>query len=198
LAHDVFISYSSKDKTTADARLDKAMTDSTHFAGVVASRAKLEAKRDTLLRQVNLIRSIDEDRFIWPHILDEVSRTLPAYTWITTMGFAGAPAGTLNVVALPKATAKDTVKGAKPKPFVTAVPKEDVTFRIQGRTVDIQALTRYMNDLSASPFVSNLILERSDPAVDQGKEIYQFTLSGTFKRPDSLTVHRSPLVVTVR
>ena len=39
--------------------------------------------RDTLLRQVNIIRSLDEDRYVWPHVIDEISRALPQYTWLT-------------------------------------------------------------------------------------------------------------------
>src|SRR4051812_5865396 len=48
----------SHDRSTAEGRLDKAMTDSARYASVLTARAQLEAKRDTLLRQVNLIRSI--------------------------------------------------------------------------------------------------------------------------------------------
>jgi Tfp pilus assembly protein PilN len=187
-----------KDKETADARLDKAMTDSTHYSGVLKARATLEAKRDTLLRQVNLIHSIDDDRFIWPHVLDELSRTLPAYTWISIVGFSGTPAGSQNVVALPKLTAKDTVKGGKPKPLPTTIPKDEVTFRITGRTVDIQALTHFMSDLSSSPFITGVQIERSAPGSEAGKELYDFTLTATYKRPDSTAIHRTPFAVTVR
>jgi type IV pilus assembly protein PilN len=186
------------DNETTNARLDKAMTDSTHFAGVLKARAMLEAKRDTLLRQVNLIHSIDDDRYIWPHVLDEVSRTLPAYTWITILGFSGAPAGSVNVVALPKPTSKDTVKAGKPKPLPTAIPKDVVAFRITGRTVDIQALTKYYSDLASSPFITGVQIEQSLPGTGEGgKELYEFTITAAFKRPDSTAIHRTPFVVTV-
>jgi Tfp pilus assembly protein PilN len=188
----------SHDRTVAESRLDKAMTDSTRYAGVLAARATLTAKRDTLLRQVNLIRSIDEDRYIWPHIMDEMSRALPAYTWITNLQFAGTPAGRQTVVALPPPPPPDAK--TKPKPLPTAIPKEDVTFRLTGRTVDIQALTRFMNDLQQSPFIASVDLERADPSSDQGKDMYQFTLSMKYRRQDttSTAIRRLPLVITVR
>ena len=69
-------------------------------------------------------------------------------------------------------------------------------FRISGRTVDIQALTRFMKDLEASPFLSNVQLERSELAMDQGKEVTQFQLLVTYSRPDTLVLHRVPLVLT--
>jgi Tfp pilus assembly protein PilN len=189
----------SHDRTTAESRLDKAMTDSTRYASVLAARAQLTAKRDTVLRQVNLIRSIDEDRYIWPHIMDEVSRALPAYTWITNLIYAGAAAGSQNVVALPPPPPADS-KNPKPKPLPTTIPKEEVVFRLTGRTVDIQALTRFMSDLQQSPFIASVDLERADPSSDQGKDMYQFTLSMRYRRQDttSAAIHRLPLVVTVR
>jgi hypothetical protein len=66
----------------------KAVQDSTRYAAVLKEREKAEAKRDTVLRSLNLIRAIDDDRFIWPHVLDEVSRALPPYTWLVSLTYA--------------------------------------------------------------------------------------------------------------
>jgi len=41
--------------------------------------------RDSLLYQINVIRQIDADRYIWPHVLDQATKALPPYTWITQM-----------------------------------------------------------------------------------------------------------------
>jgi Tfp pilus assembly protein PilN len=192
---------SSHDRSVAEGRLDKALTDSTRYAGIMEARNQLTAKRDTLLRQVNLIRSIDEDRYVWPHIMDEVSRALPAYTWVTFLQYSGTPVGSQNVVALPPPAPVDPKKpDAKQKPLPTAIPKEEVAFRLTGRTVDIQALTRYMRDLQQSPFIGLVEVERADPGTDNGKEMYQFTLSMKYRRQDttSAAIRRLPLVVTVR
>jgi Tfp pilus assembly protein PilN len=185
------------DRGNANERLAKAVTDSTRYSSILEARAKLEAKRDTLRRQVNLIRSIDEDRYVWPHILDEVSRALPAYTWITFLQFSGAGVGQINVVANPKPLPPDP-KNPRPRPMDTAIPKEPVTFRLTGRTVDIQAMTRFMRDLQASPFIELVEIERSDPGSDQGKEATQFTLSLRYRRQDSTStaVRWLPLVIS--
>jgi len=133
--------------------------------------------------------------------------TTPNYTWITALQFAGAPAGANNIVALPKPVAaapRDTSSKAPPAAakktpaLPTTIPKDDITIRLTGRTVDIQALTRFMRDLSQSPFLSDVSVERADPGSDQGKEMYQFTLSMRYRRPDTTAIHRIPLVVTVR
>jgi hypothetical protein len=72
-----------------DEAVQKAVQDSTRYASVLRERETAEAKRDTVLRSLNLIRAIDDDRFIWPHVMDEVSRALPPYTWIVSLGFTG-------------------------------------------------------------------------------------------------------------
>jgi Tfp pilus assembly protein PilN len=190
------------DRTVAETRLEKAKADSSRYAKVVAARAIAEAKRDTLQRQVNLIRAIDDDRFIWPHILDEISRALPAYTWIVTVAPGGVQ-GAANVVAapvLPKPSATDTSKARfKPKKLVTEVPRDNVLIRLTGRTVDVQAMTRFMTDLEASPFFSNVFNEGSRPAGDPANgEFFQFQLILNYSRPDSMALRRVPYTTARR
>src|SRR5687767_14807831 len=62
-------------------REQKAVADSTRYAAVLKEKARAEAQRDTVVRQLNIIRSIDNNRFVWPHLLDEISRALPPFTW---------------------------------------------------------------------------------------------------------------------
>ena len=69
--------------------LQKAVQDSTRYASVLREREKAEAKRDTVLRSLNMIRAIDDDRYIWPHVMEEVSSALPPYTWVVSLGFSG-------------------------------------------------------------------------------------------------------------
>ena len=34
-----------------------------------------------------IIKQIDNDRFVWPHIMDEISRSMPPYTWLTSLAY---------------------------------------------------------------------------------------------------------------
>lgn len=186
-------------QSTTDSQLTEreaqAVHDSTRYANFLRDRYHSEAVRDSLLRQVNVIKGLDEDRFIWTHVLDEVSRALPQYTWLTVLGYAGTPQGSTNVVASPKDSTK---KGVKPKRLETDVPRDSVSIRLMGRTVDIQALTRFMKDLEASPFIANVQLDRSELAIDQGKEVTQFQLTMGYSRPDTTMIRRVPLSLTAR
>ncbi len=186
--------------SSLDDRVTTAVSDSTRYANFLKARYKAQAVRDTLLRQVNIIRSIDQDRYVWPHIMDEVSRALPQYTWLTVMSYAGTPQGSTNVVALPKSPTDTSAKAKKkpPKRLDTDVPLDPITVRLLGQTVDIQALTRFMKDLEASPFLSNVALDHSEPAIVGGKEVVQFQLTMAYSRPDTLLLHRVPLSLSVR
>ena len=83
-----------------DEALQKAVQDSTRYASVLHERERAEAKRDTVLRSLNMIRAIDDDRYIWPHVMDEVSSALPPYTWIVSLGFSGVGQATEPVTTI--------------------------------------------------------------------------------------------------
>ena len=174
-------------EATLTAKEQDAVADSTKWAVALAEKVKAEAIRDTALRQINVIRSIDEDRYIWPHVLDEVSRALTPYTWLTTIAFFGEPQGSANVVGVP----------APGDPKVdTTVVRDRISIRFIGQTVDIQALTRFMRQLEASPYIANVALERSEMVIEGNKELTQFNLTATYTRPDPSTVRRVPLPIT--
>lgn len=174
-----------------DADLKKAVDDSSHFAVVLADRARAEARRDSALTQLNIIKAIDEDRFIWPHILDEVSRALPPYTWLRTLNFTGTAQGT-NPAAAYRPPPPDTSKKKK-KAVVIQLPRDTVRVRLVGRTADLQAFTRFYRTLEESPFLGNVQFSRTETMVEDGKEVYQFTLDVLYTRPDSSLLRRVPL-----
>jgi Tfp pilus assembly protein PilN len=198
--------YFTQTKRTAEleARRDLSVSDSTRYANFLKDRWHAEAVRDTLLRQVNLIKNLDEDRFVWSHVMDEVSRALPQYTWLTTISFTGTPQGSTNVVASPaakvdtSAAAKKKAVGRPPKRLDTDVPRDPIGVRVSGHTVDIQALTRFMKDLEASPFLTNVQLDKSELALEMTKEVTQFQLTIGYNRPDSTAIRRAPLTLSVR
>jgi Tfp pilus assembly protein PilN len=183
-------------ETTVEEALQKAVQDSTRFASVLKEREMAESKRDTVLRSLNLIRTIDDDRFVWPHVMDEVSRALPPYTWIVSLGFIGMGQGQQAVTTVAAAPAAEP--GKRRRPVQTAIPRDTVRIRVVGNTVDIQALTRFMTQLEASPFLEQVQLAKSERAVDNGKEVTQFQLDMLYSRPDPALVRRVPLAVSVR
>ncbi len=183
-------------ESTLEVAIQRAVQDSTRFASVLKEREMAEAKRDTVLRSLNLIRAIDDDRFVWPHVMDEVSRALPPYTWIVSLGFTGAGQGQQAVTTV--AAAPVTEGGKRRKMIQTAIPRDSVRIRVVGNTVDIQALTRFMTQLESSPFLMQVQLAKSERANDNGKEVTQFQLDMLYSRPEPSQVRRVPLAVSVR
>ena len=186
------------------AKEQKAVQDSTRYATIVAEKRKAEAQRDSVLRQVNIIKAIDDDRFVWTHIMDEISSVVPPYTWLT------AVAQTSPVVS-PAAAPPPAPAAAKPKtpkkgaaveetvPTVdTAVVRAPLTFRIIGHTVDIQALTRFMRFLESSPFIQNVQLARSTPLIVEGNQVTEFQLDAEYETPDPAAIRRVPFTLSGR
>src|SRR2546423_4564680 len=66
-------------------RTEKAQLDSARFVTVIRERRPAEASRDSVRRTLEIIRAIDNDRYVWAHVLDEVSRALPPYTWLKSV-----------------------------------------------------------------------------------------------------------------
>ncbi len=148
-----------------------------------------------------MIRAIDGTRFVWPHILDEVSRALPPYTWLTTLQQTSAvPSLSPEVEAgLGAGDSKNKTK-LEAKADSDAVAAAQLSFRIVGQTVDIQALTRFMIQLEASPWIENVVLLKTENKVVQpgNKDAIEFTLDMKLQKADSSAIKKVPLNVAVR
>jgi Tfp pilus assembly protein PilN len=185
----------------------RAVEDSTRFKVVLAAKSKAEAARDSLYQQVAIIKSIDASRYLWPHLLDEISNALPPYTWLTSVTQTSAPPSSVaNDSVAAKAAAAAAAKGVQPKPpdaktrkahadSVLAVASRATKFRIVGHTVDIQALTLFMKTLEASPFIQNVQLTRSDMVNSEGKDVTEFQLEAESQAPPAFLIKSVSLAV---
>lgn len=167
-----------KSKDTAE-RERIAVQDSARYAAVLAQRTAAEAQRDSILRQIAVISAIDGDRFVWPHVMDEVARALPTYTWLRQLQQSNQ-----TPAVAPEALAT----GETPT----------IGIRVMAYTVDLQAVTIYMKNLEASPFLQNVTLTMSESAQVEGKDVHQFQLDMQYQKPDSSAVRRVPLSIVVR
>ena len=176
-----YVSQTARESAAAE-RQETASADSARYAVILKERASAVAQRESVSRTLQIIRSIDNERFIWPHVMDEVSRALPPYTWLVSLEQTSAPAPAAAAVAdsapaAAKAAARDSAPG-----------RAAVKLRIVGNTVDIQALTRFMKDLEASPFVQSVNLQKSDMVLAEGKEVTQFQLDCEYQAPDPAAI----------
>jgi Tfp pilus assembly protein PilN len=68
-----------------EARLTEAVEDSTRLSDLRALSDSLIARESDIRQRLDLIQGLDDGRFVWPHLLDELSRALPSYTWLTSV-----------------------------------------------------------------------------------------------------------------
>src|ERR1700694_2958624 len=151
-----------------DARENKAVQDSARFSAVLTATVRAEATRDSLYRQIAIIKSIDDTRYLWSHLMYEISNALPQYTWLTSISQTSPPRSAAALDSAPrvpaaipgdttksKVTAADRARAKNARAEAAVAASKQLTFRILGQTVDIQALTRFMKALEASPFIQN-------------------------------------------
>ncbi len=146
-----------------------------HYRTVIEERRRQQGLHDLLVREFDEIRSIDDARFVWPHIMQEVTRALPDYTWIVGLEFVpqATPA---------EATASDTTTAPDP-----------VRFTINGRTSDIGAYTRFLRQLGSSAWLTNIVPGATSTLVEENRPITAFVITGQYQRADSAFINVAPL-----
>jgi Tfp pilus assembly protein PilN len=181
------------------AELQTAEQDSIRFAAIIKEKRKTEAQRDSVRTQLHMIESIDGKRFVWSHIMDEVSRALPSYTWLTQLVQTNVSEPIQPAAPTPdeKKAGKNAQRSQEAIDDSVALAQR-VHFRVVGNTVDIQALTRFMRLLEASPFVEDVQLVKSTMILVDNKEVTEFTLDASYQTPDSTAIRTVPLTVSVR
>jgi Tfp pilus assembly protein PilN len=171
--------------------LEQTRAEHKRFKAFLAEKRHQETIRDSLVAQIGVIRTVDGDRYVWPHLLDEVTKALPAYTWLVDMGFA-APAASPSAAASAPADAKKDTTAAEP--FVSP----PVSFNVNGRTVDIQAYTRFLRQLEASPWITEVTPVSAQTVVEKERPVTAFTIRATYGQADSAYIRTVPLSESVR
>lgn len=172
-------------------QLEAARSEHKRFKAFLAEKRHQETIRDSLVAQIGVIRTVDGDRYVWAHLMDEVTKALPAYTWLVDMGNA-APAVAPAAAPAPAAAAKGDT--AKAEPFVSPA----VVFNVNGRTVDIQAYTRFLRQLEASPWITDVTPVSAQTVVEQERPVTAFTIRATYRHADSAYIRTVPLSESVR
>jgi len=176
----------------------RAVQDSTRYVAVLRERNRALAQRDSVQRQLEIIKSIDNDRFIWSHIMDEVSRALPPYTWLKSIQQSAVLAAATPAPAPPPPNGDAKPEKGKPTPPPPPPPPPTLKFQIAGNTVDIQALTRFMKLLESSPFVKNVTIAKAELVSLEGKEVQEFLLEAEYERPDASVISTVPVTLSSR
>jgi Tfp pilus assembly protein PilN len=150
-------------------RLEAAQREQRPYEALVTRKRQFEATRDYQIRQIDIIKGNDRDRYVWPHILDAVAKALPPYTWLDNLEARGG----------------ESDSGGAP------------SFQITGKAVDPQAFTRFLRNLEESPFIEGVAPVNTGIVTEQGRDLTTFVLSARYQVPDSTPLMWQPLAATV-
>lgn len=148
-------------------QIEQEVADSARLASVIELVELLQARQDTITRKIDIIRDVDQRRFAWPHLLDDISKSVPAFTWLSGLSSTAS------------------MDSLAPGPTIT----------LQGNAGSTQALTRFMKNLEASPFLREVTLVTSEQTTDQGRTFQRFTLESSYEAPDTSMIETVPVVV---
>ncbi|HWK89604.1 MAG TPA: PilN domain-containing protein [Longimicrobium sp.] len=182
---------SGQQRTQLQAQVAEEQADSVKLQRAIAVLRAMDTRRDTIDRKMDVIRSVDGRRFVWPHILDEVSRATPPHMWLTRLAAAEDEAteaeGAAAAAAADTAAADSAQQAAAPAPGGPA-------FSLEGNAGSTQALTRFMKNLEASPMIRDVALVTSEQTEALGRSVLKFTLEARWEQPDSAFVQSVPLI----
>lgn len=151
-------------KAELEEQITVAERDSMRLASIIESSKSMEARRNTVAEKLTIVQGIDAARYIWSHILDEAARSLPEHTWLEEVTYV-----------VPDSTDK--------------FPK----FKVEGRTGNNFALTAYLQQLEASPFIRAVKLNSSELVREDQKLVYAFLLEAYFEEPPPDVLETTPL-----
>ena len=165
--------------------LEGVRVENRRYEGYVAKKRNSERVRDSLSAEMTIIRGIDADRYVWPHLLDQITKALPPYTWITTVQSVG---GTPNTTTGQPSTTPEII-------YTTGGA---IRVSIDGRTVDIQAYTTFLRQLAASPWLVDVTPTNAGTVIEQDRPVTAFNVTVRYRVADSLYIRTVPLVQSVR
>lgn len=141
--------------------LDAARSENRRYKSFLVEKQRAEAAKDSVVAQIATIRTVDDDRYVWPHILDEITRALPPFTWLTALAAVPAP----------------------PPIDSTVIAAPLVSVQMLGRTMDIQGFTRFMRQLEDSPWLRDVTVVSTTTEIDHARAVTAFTVRANYVRP---------------
>src|SRR5213594_2717611 len=191
----LFITQTTRLKVT-ESRLDGVRQEKRRFDAVIAQKRQSERIRDSLVAEINIIRGIDAARYIWPHILDQITKALPPYTWLTSVATAGGPGGGPGGGGVaPGAPGSVLAQGAT---VADSAGTPQVRVWITGSTVDIQAYTTFLRQLAASPWLTDVTPATSSTVIEADRPVTAFNVAVRYRVADSVYIRTVPLIQSAR
>ncbi len=86
----LLVTAAGEDSAGVAGRMEVALRDSVRLAVTIENTRLLEAHRDSIASRVDLVLELDAQRYVWPHLMDEVAGALPREAWLTRLAHASS------------------------------------------------------------------------------------------------------------
>lgn len=169
-------------------RIEEQAADSVRLERAIELMRTLDTRRDTIDQKMDIIRQVDTRRYVWPHLLDEVSRATPPFMWLTRIAATEDEAPAPAPAPAPGTAPADTAAAAP------APPPSGPAFSIEGNAGSTEALTRFMRNLEASPMIRDVSLVTSQQETVLGRAVLKFTVEARWEDPDPSFIETIPLL----
>jgi Tfp pilus assembly protein PilN len=157
--------YSSNNRMTElNVAIEGAQRDSARYATIIAANQQLHDRQATVAEKLQIIQEIDQARYVWSHIMDEVSRALTPNTWLVNLQDISAAFGS-----------------------------KQPRVRLEGRAGHTYVMTQFMTNLEHSPFISGVTLINHQQIEESGRPMYAFTLELNYREPGPDAIRTVPL-----
>jgi Tfp pilus assembly protein PilN len=161
----------------ATAQREAVEKEKKKYDAMITEKRKADSLRVKLEAEIVAIKSIDADRFIWPHVLEEITKALPDYTWLVNIEY---------------------IKNANDLADTSYHGPPPIRMQIEGRTSDIEAYTRFVRQLSNSPWMSGIVVGATQTVVEQDRPVTAFTITAMFHDAGPAYKRTVPVRETVR
>ncbi len=130
----------------------------------IAAREESDSLVQALSSELTAIREIDAKRYVWPHILEEITAALPAFTWLVSIEFLPSTPGLGGL---------DVSEDPLPAVLIT------------GRTSDIQSYTGFLRRLAESDWLKDVAGGSTTMVEEEGRSVLDFSVTVQYKIADS-------------
>lgn len=135
-------------------RVQQAVRDSSSLRADIVRAEELSAKRKAIEERINTIQEIDQNRFAFPHVMDQVAASVPPEVWIKTIKTVGEAGG------------------------------GNVSFSLTGMAPTAEAAGDFTRQLEMSPFIAGASLESTTSETTGAQELIAFVITGRSELPD--------------
>lgn len=167
-----FITTASK-LASLEPELETARVEHDRYKAFMRQKLVAERARDTILTQIGTISAVDRERYIWPHLLDDIGASLPDGTWITE------------------------ISAVAPPPLADTTLAQFPSLRILGKTGDLANYTTFLRRLEASPWLQNVLPIEAKTVIEGNRALTTFIIQATYSQADSSMIRTVPVLEPV-